>query len=56
MKKYFHKETVMYIDWPQMYKLPEIETLIDIGVGKEGTSLLYDRFTKAKLVLIDPIE
>ena len=56
MKKYFHKETVMYIDWPQMYKLPEIETLIDIGVGKEGTSLLYDRFPKAKLVLIDPIE
>ena len=56
MKKYFYEETGMYIDWPQIYKLPEIETLIDIGVGKEGTPLLYDRFPKAKLVLIDPIE
>ncbi len=56
MKKYFYEKTGMYIDWPQIDKLPEIETLIDIGVGKEGTQLLYDRFPKAKLVLIDPIE
>ena len=56
MKKYFYEETGMYIDWPQIYKLPEIETLIDIGVGKEGTPLLYERFPKAKLVLIDPID
>ena len=56
MKKYFYEETGMYIDWPQIYKLPEIETLIDIGVGKEGTPLLYDRFPNAKLILIDPIE
>ena len=56
MKKYFYEKTGMYIDWPQIDKLPEIETLIDIGVGKEGTPLLYDRFPKAKLVLIDPIE
>ena len=56
MKKYFYEKTGMYNDWPQIEKLPEIETLIDIGVGKEGTQLLYDRFPKAKLVLIDPIE
>ena len=56
MKKYFYEETGMYVDWPQIDKLPEIETLIDIGVGKEGTPLLYERFPKAKLVLIDPIE
>ena len=56
MKKYFYEETGMYIDWPQIDKLPEIETLIDIGVGKEWTPLLYNRFPKAKLVLIDPID
>ena len=56
MKKYFYEETGMYIDWPQIDKLPEIGTLIDIGVGKEGTPLLYERFPRAKLILIDPID
>jgi len=56
MKRYFYKETGMYIDWPQIDKLPEIGTLIDIGVGKEGTPLLYERFPRAKLILIDPID
>jgi len=56
MKKYFYEDTGMYIDWPQINRLPEIDTLIDIGVGKEGTPDLYDRFPKAKLILIDPID
>ena len=46
----------MYIDWPQIERLPDIDTLIDVGVGKEGTPELYNRFPKAKLILIDPIE
>ena len=37
MKKYFYEETGMYIDWPQIEKLPDIDTLIDVGVGQEGT-------------------
>ena len=53
MKKYFYEETGMYIDWPQIERLPEIDTLIDVGVGELGTPELYDRFPNAKLVLID---
>ena len=56
MKKYFYEKTGMYIDWPQIEKLPEIDTLIDIGVGDEGTPELYKRFPKVKLILIDPLE
>lgn len=56
MKKYFYETTGMYIDWPQIEKLSEIDTLIDIGVGKEGTPELYARFPNAKLILIDPLD
>ena len=56
MKKYFYEETGMYIDWQKLSKLPEIDTLIDIGVGDEGTPDLYDRFPQANLILIDPLE
>ncbi len=56
MKKYFYERTGMYVDWPQIKKLPSIDTLIDIGVGKEGTPELYERFPNANLILIDPIE
>ena len=45
----------MYIDWQQLDRLPEIDTLIDIGVGVHGTEDLYNRFKNAKLILIDPI-
>ena len=56
MTKYFYEETGMYIDWPQIERLPDIDTLIDVGVGQLGTPELYNRFPKAKLVLIDPIQ
>ena len=56
MIKKFYEETGMYIDWQQLNKLPEINTLIDIGVGSHGTEDLYDRFKNAKLILIDPID
>ena len=54
--KYFYEETGLYIDWEQLKKLPDIDTLIDIGVGIDGTPNLYNRFPNQKLVLIDPLE
>lgn len=55
MKKYFYETTGMYVDWPQIQRLPEIDTLIDVGVGQDGTPELYNRFPNSKLILIDPI-
>ena len=54
--KYFHEKTGLYIDWDQLKKLPDIDTLIDIGVGTNGTPDLYQRFLNKKLVLIDPLD
>jgi len=56
MTKYFYEETGMYIDWKQLDRLPNIDTLIDIGVGPMGTPDLYERFNSAKLLLIDPLD
>tara|TARA_B100001175_G_scaffold312255_1_gene317942 strand:+ start:1237 stop:1917 length:681 start_codon:yes stop_codon:yes gene_type:complete len=55
-KKLFYKETGIYKDWPQIKKLPSIDTLVDIGVGTDGTPELYNHFNLAHLVLIDPTE
>ena len=46
----------MYIDWQQIESLPKIDTLIDIGVGPNGTEDLYRVFKNANLILIDPID
>ena len=54
--KYFYEETGMYIDWEQLKKLPEIDNLIDVGVGQKGTPDLYKRFESKKLILIDPLD
>lgn len=56
MKRYFYKETGMYIDWGQLSRLPDIDTLVDIGVGANGTEDLYDAFPNARLILIDPLD
>jgi len=56
MIKKFYKETGIYIDWKQINKLPNVKTLIDIGVGPNGTPDLYKRFIKSKLILIDPLD
>lgn len=58
MKKitnYLYEKTGMYIDWDQLNQLPEINTFIDIGVGKNGTPTFYERFSHSKLILIDPL-
>jgi len=56
MKRYFYKETGMYIDWGQLSRLPDVDTLVDIGVGANGTEDLYDAFPNARLILIDPLD
>jgi len=56
MIKKFYEETGMYIDWNQLNRLPKIDTLIDVGVGPNGTEDLYNHFIDAKLILIDPID
>ena len=56
MVEKFYTKTGMYIDWQQIESLPEIDTLIDIGVGPKGTEDLYRVFKNANLILIDPID
>ena len=56
MTKKLYEKTGMFVDWSQLKNFPEIDTLIDIGVGPNGTPDLYSRFNKAKLVLIDPLD
>ena len=55
-KKLFYEETGIYTDWAQIKKLPSIDTLVDIGVGVNGTPELYNHFNSAHLVLIDPVK
>ncbi len=54
--KKFYKKTGMYIDFDQIKNLSNIDTLIDIGVGPNGTKDLYNNFKNANLILIDPID
>lgn len=56
MIKKIYEETGMFVDWSQLNKLPDIDTLIDIGVGPNGTPDLYKRFPNAKLILVDPLD
>jgi len=56
MIKKYYEETGMFVDWGQLKNLPEIDTLIDIGVGPNGTPELYSRFPNANLILIDPLQ
>ena len=56
MLERFSTKTGMYEDWQQLESLPEIDTLIDIGVGTHGTEDLYKVFKNANLILIDPID
>lgn len=51
----FYEKTGMYMDWAQITRLPEIDTLIDVGVGEHGTPELYARFPSQNLLLFDPL-
>jgi len=41
--------------WNQVRKLPQVHTLIDVGIGK-GTFGLYQHFPSAYLLLIEPLD
>ena len=56
MVKKFYEKTGMFIDWEQLDRLPDIDTLIDVGVGPIGTPDLYQRFQNQKLILRDPLD
>lgn len=56
IKEYFYEKTGIYDDWDQIKKLPDIDTLVDIGVGDIGTENLYTRFKEKGLILIDPLK
>ena len=47
--KRFHEETGMYIDWPQLKRLPQVNTFIDIGVGPKGTQFFGSNSVMQKL-------
>ena len=36
-------------------RLPDVSTVVDIGIGPEGTRDLWDRYPDAQFVLIDPV-
>ena len=56
IKEYFYEKTGIYDDWEQIKNLPDIDTLVDIGVGDIGTENLYARFKDKGLILIDPLK
>ena len=56
MAKKIYETTGMFIDWSQLKNLPAIDTLIDVGVGSDGTPDLYEKFKTQKLILIDPLD
>lgn len=39
----------------RLEKLPQLATIIDIGVGDEGSPFLYERFQDAFYISIDPV-
>lgn len=39
----------------RLKKLPEIGTVIDVGVGDQGSPFLYSRFPNARFISIDPL-
>ena len=56
MARKLYEDTGMYIDWPQLKHLPNVDTIIDVGIGLEGTEDIWDRFHDSRLILIDPLE
>jgi FkbM family methyltransferase len=56
MTKKLYETTGIFEDWSQISKLPNIDTLIDIGVGPNGTPDLYQMYKTKKLILIDPLD
>tara|TARA_B100000780_G_scaffold188960_1_gene132892 strand:+ start:17562 stop:18251 length:690 start_codon:yes stop_codon:yes gene_type:complete len=41
--------------WPGLKVLPNVDILIDVGIGHQGTYGLYKYFPKSRYIFIDPI-
>ena len=54
--KRFLKKKELKGGWPALHKLPKVETLIDIGIGHQGTEGLYKYFPNSRKVFVDPLE
>lgn len=53
-----HRKTRKFGSTPgyhRLEKLPSLSTIIDIGVGDEGSPFLYERFDDAFYISIDPV-
>jgi len=55
VKEYFYEKTGMYIDWDQLERLPNVETIIDIGIGDIGTQWLWEKYSGKRIICIDPL-
>lgn len=42
--------------WNKISILPKVPTIIDIGIGPNGTPALYENFPDARYIFIDPLE
>lgn len=41
--------------WPGLSSLPNVDVLVDIGIGQQGTFGLYSYFPNSKYIFIDPL-
>ena len=58
-KLFFTKKSHAYPNkggWPGLSALPNVETLIDVGIGHQGTEGLYSYFPDTRKFFVDPIE
>lgn len=43
-------------NWGRVRKLPKIRTLVDVGIGQNGTPYLWKHFINCQFIFIDPLE
>lgn len=55
VKKKGNKKSKSFPGYHRLDKLPDLSSIIDIGVGDEGSPFLYDRFKNAYYISIDPV-
>lgn len=55
VKKERKRKSKSFPGYHRLDKLPDLSTIIDIGVGDEGSPFLYDRFKNAFYISIDPV-
>ena len=53
IKNFFIKE--LKGGWKSLERLPKVKTLIDIGIGHQGTDGLYGFFPHSRKIFVDPV-